>query len=499
MTGLALAVVVMLGMGGAAQAAKRGGILKVGLETRVYGFDTVFSGPSAHAPQMLIMESLFFQNPETEKIEPLLATSMKEAADRKSWTIKLRKGVKFHDGTPFNAAAVAFHYNRILDKKNKARYRGFISTITKVEAKDEHTAVFHLKHPWAGFPSSVTGPGPVSYIHSPTQVKKLGKQNTRNPVGTGMYRFVEWKTGDRVVVERNPDYWGKPGYLDKVIFRLLPDPESRYASLLSRDVDVIWVDRPSHIKKANKRSDIVVKKNGGAGALTVFLNNAKPPLDDWRVRKALQLAYDNVPYTRAARKGVSPPAFHPFGPNFNCPGFKHPGPDIERAMKLIKEYGKPVTVRYTHTTTIRGRTSAQIAQQMWKKIGVEVVMNPVDQATLVRSVITGDYMISGWRMVDEIDEFQDIQIVGTFFSKSRANFGKYKSPEMDKLVIAGRKESDYEKRNAIYCKIAKLITKDVPILYRGAYMPHMMHLPDVKGVFLNTAGRIITKYAWLDR
>ena len=81
---------------------------------------------------------------------------MKEAADRKSWTVKLRRGVKFHDGTPFNAEAVAFTYNRILDPANRARARGFISSIDRVEAADEHTAVFHLNIPWAAFPSAVT-------------------------------------------------------------------------------------------------------------------------------------------------------------------------------------------------------------------------------------------------------------------------------------------------------------------------------------------------------
>ncbi|MCZ6473995.1 MAG: ABC transporter substrate-binding protein, partial [SAR324 cluster bacterium] len=296
-----------------------------------------------------------------------------------------------------------------------------------------------------------------------------------------------------------PGYWGKQPYLDKVIFRILPDPESRYASLLTRDVDVIWTDRPTHILQAQKRDDVIVRSNSGAGAMTIFLNNAKPPTDDWRVRKALQLAFDNVAYVKATRKGVNPPAFHPFGENFECPGFKHPGPDIARAKKLIEEYGKPVKVVYQHPTNMRGRNAAQVAQQMWRQIGVETVMNPMDQATLVRNVVTGKFMISGWRMVDEIDEFQDIQVFGTFYSKSRANYAKYKSKEMDKLVIAGRKEGDRDKRAAIYCKIAKLLTKDVPLLYRGGFKPHMMLLPDVKGVGLTSAGRIITKYAWLDR
>ncbi|MFQ5990268.1 MAG: ABC transporter substrate-binding protein, partial [Candidatus Methylomirabilales bacterium] len=368
-------------------------------------------------------------------------------------------------------------------------------------AKDEETVVFHLKHPWGAFPSAVTGPGAVSYMHSPTAVKEMGKDYNRHPVGTGPFLFKEWRSGDRVVVERNPNYWGKPAFLDKVVFRLLPDPESRYASLLTKDVDVIWTDRPTHILKAKKREDLVVMENGGAGALTTFLNHAKPPLDDWRVRKALQLAFDNEAFVKAARKGVNPPAFHFLGPKFSeyCLDFKHPGPDLERARKLIKEYGKPVKVVYTHTTTIRGRNGALIAQQMWKKIGVETVMNPVDQATLVRKVVTGDYMISGWRMVDEIDDFQDIQVVGTFYSKSPANYEHYKNPEMDKLVIAGRMEADRKKREEIYCKIVKLVTRDVPLLYRGGFVSRVILLPDVKGVQLNTAGRVITKYAWLDR
>ena len=485
----------------AASAAKKGGTLTVGLETRVYGFDTVFAGPVNQEASMMVLESLFFQNPETEKIEPLLGLSMKEAADRKSWTIKLRRGIKFHDGTPFNAEAVAFTYNRILDKKNRARYRGFISTITNVEVKDEFTVVFHLKHPWGAFASAVIGPTSVSYIHSPTAVKTQGKDNNRNPVGTGPFLFKEWKSGDRVIVVRNPDYWGKQPYLDRVVFRLLPDPESRYASLLTKDVDVIWTDRPTHILKARKRKDLVVLENGGAGALTTFLNHAKPPLDDPRVRKALQLAFDNAAFTLAARKGVNPPAFHFLGPRFKdyCPDFKHPGPDLERARQLIKEYGKPVKVIYTHTTTIRGRNGALISQQMWNKIGVETVMDPVDQATLVRKVVTGNFVISGWRMVDEIDEFQDVQVVGTFYSKSPANYEHYKNPVMDKLVLAGRMEADVKKREKIYCKIAKLVTEDVPILFRGGMISRIILLPDVKGVGLNSAGRLVTKNAWLDR
>ncbi len=481
-----------------ALAQKRGGTLIVATETGHRGFDAPSAGVINGSVAMTMVQYLFGTDAVTQEPIPMLGLSMTASKDRKSWTIKTRRGVRFSDGTPFNAAAVAFNYNRI--RASKCRCRAFIATIVKVEATDEDTVVFHLKHPWAAFRSAVSGPAIYSYIHSPTAIKKMGdKVYNRNPVGTGPFTMLEWRSGDRVTVVRNPNYWGKAPYLDKVIFRVIPDTETRYASLLSGDVDAIWTDRANHILKARKRSDVVVLRNEGNGALTIFLNNAKPPLDDVRVRKAMQLAFDTDRFNKAIRKGVNPTAYHPFGPKFNCPGFQYPKPDLVKARQLIKAYGKPVKVIYTHTTTARGREGALISQSFWNKIGVETVMDPVDQTTLIRKVVTGDYQISGWRIVEEIDPYVDIQIVGTFYSKSPANYAHYKNPMMDKLVLGGRVTENPQKRAAMYCGVAKLIAAEVPILYRGGLVRHVLTRPDVKGVPVPYGGLVNTLAAWLDR
>ncbi len=318
-------------------------------------------------------------------------------------------------------------------------------------------------------------------------------------MGTGPFVFKSWRSGDRVVVERNPNYWGRKANLDQVIFRIIPDTESRYASLLTGDVDVIWTDRANHILKARKRDDVNVLRWESVGATTIFLNHGKPPLNDPRVRKALQLAYDTDKLSQAVWRGVNPTAYHPFGKNFQCPGFQYPKVDLEKAKALLKDYGKPVKVVFTHTTTARGRELAAIAQQMWRKIGVETVLDPVDQTTLIRKVVTRTYLISGWRMIEEIDPYLDIQVVGTFYSKSPANYAQYKNPKMDKLVLGGRVTEDPKKRAYIYCQVAKLIAKDVPILYRGGLVRHALTKPDVKGIPRPLGGAIRVREAWLDR
>ncbi len=503
--GIALAIFVAILLTAVADSAgaaepKRGGTLVVATETGYAGFDARYAGVINGSVAMTMIESLFIVDPATEKPLPLLGLSMEPSADRMTWTVKLRRGVTFSDGTPFNAAAVAFNYNRILDPANRARARAFISPIDRVEAADEYTAVFHLKLPWAAFPSSVTGPFIGGYMHSPTAIRAQGPDYSRHPVGTGAFLFKEWMPGDHLTVERNPDYWqaGRP-YLDQVIFRPLPDTESRYASLLTKDVDVIWTDRPNHILKALDNPDVKVLRSEGRGALTTFLNNAKPPLDDLRVRKALQLAFDSDLFAKATRKGVNPTIYHPFGADFECEGFAYPPVDLERARQLIADYGKPVKVTIVHTTTARGREFALISQQMWRKIGVEVKVNPVDQTTLIRKVVTGDYVISGWRIIHELDEFLDIQMVGTFHSKSPANYAHYASEEMDRLVMAGRTAATREERAKHYCDVAKKIVEDVPILYRGGNVSHVIFQPYVMGLPEPRAGLVNTVGVWLDR
>ena len=218
-----------------ALAQKKGGTLTVGVELDIAGFDPLKVGVYDTSPN--IAASLFLEQltrlGEDGKPKPSLALSWSASEDFKTWTYKLRPDVKFSDGTPFNAQAVAFNFNRQKDPKNNCRCAFYIANTLSVEAKDDLTVVYTLKDPAVNHPALLTRPDQNSTIHSPTAIQTKGDDYNRNPVGTGPFVIKSWTAGDRMVLERNPDYWnkGKPN-LDRVVLRPLPDAQSRFASLV---------------------------------------------------------------------------------------------------------------------------------------------------------------------------------------------------------------------------------------------------------------------------
>ena len=188
--------------------------------------------------------------------QPKLALSWSSSDDYKTWTFKLRPGVKFHDGTPFNAEAVKANFDRQKDPANKCRCAFYIAGIKDVQAPDELTVVYNLNDPSVNFPALMTIPElELRSVQSPTAWKTKGDDYNRNPVGTGPYILKSWSAGDRMVLERNPDYWnkGRP-YLDRIVLKPLPDAQSRFASLQSGEADIIWDDEydADNIQKAQK-------------------------------------------------------------------------------------------------------------------------------------------------------------------------------------------------------------------------------------------------------
>ena len=187
-------------------AQTRGGTLTIGTEAEFSGFDHLKAkifNQNTTAPASSVMETLFAY--EGKNIVPRLGLSLTEAPDRLSATVKLRQGVKFHDGTPFNADAVVFHYERLLAPDSGVNV-GMLAPIEKVEKIDDHTVRFKLKAPWSALRSALALEGLTNFIGSPTALKD-GEAFHRHPVGTGPFVVKEWRAGDRLVLERNPDYW----------------------------------------------------------------------------------------------------------------------------------------------------------------------------------------------------------------------------------------------------------------------------------------------------
>jgi len=498
--GFLIMLLTYSGQGECAPAARPqpGGTLTVGVELEFRGFDPLkanFMGIADRTVIMAVEERLFDMDAKGNLV-PELALSAKPSKDGKNWTIKLRKGVLFHDGTPFNADAVAGHWQRLLDPKNKYFARYAIEPIEEVQKVDEYTVRFMLKHPWAPFKSALSAPQSFAvFIPSPKAVQ--GDTHNRAPVGTGPYMFKEWLANDRMTVVRNPNYWRKgKGHLDSVVFRPMPDMQARFASLQSGESDVIQTDRGASILQAREDRSLKVYSSDSGGAYNFLLNASKPPLNDPRVRQALAHAWNQDLLLKADYKGTLPLAKDPFGGQFNCGNSAYREYDPAKARKLLAEYGKPVSLEMNHTNTPRGKEAGEIMQRLFKEVGVTLTLTPMAEGQLSKRGISGDYQISGWKMMD-FDEMGPL-LKGNLYSGSKLNFNKYQNPKMDELLTIQQMSTDRKVREKALCGVASLINEDAVFLYGGGRRFHVIAKAGVKGIENVRHGVIRVSEAWLE-
>lgn len=498
-----LCLVTLLAYSGTGECAttakpQNGGTLTVGVELEFRGFDPLkanFMGLADRNVAMAIEERLFDMDAKGNLL-PELALSAKPLKDGRSWTISLRKGVRFHDGTPFNADAVAGHWQRLLDPKNKYFARYAIEPIESVQKVDDSTVRFNLKHPWASFKQALTAPQSFAvFIPSPKALKE--ETQNRTPVGTGPYMFKEWLPNDRLTLVKNPNYWRKgKAHLDSIVFRPMPDMQARFASLQSGESDVIQTDRGASIIQARDDRSLKVYFSDSGGPYNFLFNNSKAPLNDVRVRKALAHAWNQELLLKADYKGTLPLAKDPFGGQLNCSDLAYPEYNPVKARKLLAEYGKPVTLELNHTNTPRGKEAGEIMQRLFKEVGVTLTLTPVTEGQLSKRGISGDYQITGWRMMD-FDEMGPL-LKGNLYSGSKLNFSKYQNPRMDELLTIQQMSMDRKTREKALCGVAKLINEDAVFLYGGGRRFHVIAKAGVKGIENVRHGVIRVSDAWLE-
>ena len=500
---MAFAIAAVLGLSGPALAQKQGGSLTVGLELDIPGFDPLKVGvydTSANIAAALIFETMARLD-ENGKAAPSLAVSWSSTDDFKTWTFKLRPNVKFHDGTPFNAAAVKWNFDRQKDPKNNCRCAFYIANTLSVEAPDDLTVVYHLQDPAVDFPARLTRPDQNSTIHSPTAIQAKGEDYNRNPVGTGPFALKSWTAGDRMVVERFADYWNKGHpHLDRVVLRPLPDSQSRFASLKSGETDVVWVDEfeADNIQRSKSDATLQVLSYAGSGAAVNVINTKVPPLDDVRVRQALVMAIDRKKYSQALTNGLARPATNPYGDGswVKCKDDGALPEDPKKAAELIKEYGKPVSFKMVFTATPRGRTNGQILQQFWKNIGVNMEIEQIDQATFPPRAFQRKFDIIGWRIVDFPDP--DVQMFANFYSKSPLNLANFVSEDLDKALAHARVTADQAQRTEDYCAASRIINQNATWFWTTQNTYYAIAKAKVKGIAKLYGGVIDVSGAWLE-
>jgi 4-phytase/acid phosphatase/peptide/nickel transport system substrate-binding protein len=483
-------------MAGVSQAPKT---LRFATENEFAGFETLKSSSrlavNGSIAANTIMEPLFRMDADGNFI-PVLGLSASRSEDGKTWTVKLRPNVLFHDNTPFNADAVVHHWERMLDPANKFRGRSALGPIISVAKIDELTVVFKLKHFWLPFERVISSTRSLANLIPSSRAVEQGLQN-RSPVGTGPFMLVQWKSGDAFTVIRNPNYWknGLP-LLDSIVFLPMPDSQTRYASLTSGQLDVIWMDRGNIIDKARGNQALTVYAGDDNGAEIFILNTAQPPLDDVNVRRALAHAHNQPRQVKMVYKDSIPVVHHPFGRQFECVQDGYREFDPAEAKQLLAQYGRPVEIQLLHSSSKRGHDIGAISQQLFKNVGITATPVGLKFAPVIKKVIGGQYQISTWRISSRPDQGPALFLM--LHSKSRANFSRYQNPEMDRLLVAQRMATDSANRQKLLCQIARLINDDDPLLYRGGMRSHIIARQAVQGLSEMPDGIVRLEEVWIN-
>ncbi len=459
------------GGGGAGQGStasgppRPGGSVTFGLRADFLSLDPlVLNNDSDQSVGNGIYDPLIGRVGSKGELGPWLADSWEPSADIRTWTLHLHPGVKFHDGTPFNADAVVFNIQRQMDPRNQSRSLSDAILIDSVKAVDDKTVAIALKSPWIDFPQVLVAP--VGLMASPTAVRQSGADYGKHPVGTGPFAFKEWVAGDHVTATKNKDYWkqGYP-YLDSVTWRPIPDQDAKYASLKSGQIDVLQVATADQVVKAEKDSKLKVWKHAGAGGTYVMMNTKAAPFDDPNARLAISYATDRKEIVQQIGRDKYPVALGPFPPGSEWDTkVEAPDHNVDKAKAALQAYGKPLSFKFNIVSDPITRQYGQVLQAQWKKVGINAELVQMDQATLIQSALGKQFQLQIFQYGDWFDP--DRFLFNAFISKgSIVNYTAYTNPAVDAALVKGRTISDAAARHAAYGVVQQALAKDQPYVW----------------------------------
>jgi len=436
-----------------------------------------------------IYDPLLRKDPATGAIVPGLAESFESSEDGTVITLHLREGVTFHDGTPLNAEAVAFSFNRISDPALASPYAASIAgPVASIETPDELTVVITLNAPFAPYLDSLTQAAlaPVS----PAAVEQYGTDFGLNPVGTGPFRLVSNTPDEEVVLERNPDYnWAPsfythqgPAFLDGLVVLKVIDDSTRMSLIETGDIDVIYNPLINQLDSFRDDPAFVVTTAVRPGVPRVaVLNTEIPPFDDVAVRQALAYAIDSPRMLSeiwsnigAVPTGILTPGLLGFWadgasrwPTYN--------PETAAAMLadagwtdtdgdgILDKDGQPFTISWGQTPGFPADQFGQIIASNLADVGIEMTIEIEDQAAYLADLRAGK-----WHIASMLFAATDPDVLYTVAHSASIdaawNTARYNNPEVDALLLQGRTTLDQEARAAIYNQVQEILLNDMPYI-----------------------------------
>ena len=477
--------------------------LVIAIEGSISGLDPHNAGDTNAISAISGMYETLVTFDENQELVGQLAESYEVSEDSLTYTFHLRKGVKFHDGTDFNAAAVVANYERVVNPDNKLkRRRVFVVTaadgtetprIASIETPDDYTVVIKLAEAYSVFINKMT----QFQIVSPAAIEQYGNDIMYNPCGTGAFTYKEWLEGDHITMLKNDNYWAGAPSVDSVTIKEVPEAGSRTAMLQTGEADFVYPMSSDQIAAIQGSGDISVKSGTSNIMRYVTLNMDLPELSDARVRQAMNYAIDKNAYIQLMYAGYGLPATSIVPSCTSYYSEQTPYTyDLEKAKELMKEAGYEngfdLTLWGDNTTQeIKGMT---FVKQQLEQIGINVNVLPMEPATVSDKIYVEkdeaeiNMWYVNWSASDRsTDSAVRALLYSTMCPPTSANTAYYNSSEFDNLLDQGLATADPEELDSIYTKAQEMAWNDAPWLFLGndqviyatkSYLSNVSVLPD---------------------
>ena len=470
----------VFGQPATADQVKNGGTLVMALSAEPDQLDPALSRSLYSRYVFHAMCQKLYDVNEKAKIVPQLATDLPQTSDDGlTVTIPVREGVKFADGTPFNAAAVKATIERELTIKTTAR-KSELGPITTVDAPDDKTVVVHLSSPFAPLTAALTDR--AGMIVSPTQAKKLGDKFATDPVCVGPFKFSKRVPQNSIDLVKDPNYYDADKvHLDAISYRIITDASIRSANLRSGDVQVADSLSAQDVPGLQAQPTITVLRSQSLGyqGLTINIGNVdgvgtppkpinRPEAKDAKVREALKLSIDRKALVKVIFNDLNNVACSPISPTteFSSDLAQQCSPhDPAKAKQLLEQAGVSTPVRLAMITSNNPDSLrlAQALQAMVKEGGFDLQIKPVEYATLLDQQDRGDFSVLQLGWSGRIDP--DANITNFLHTGGSQNVSGYSNKTVDGLLDEARQAQDPAKRRDLYAKVVEQLHQDNPIIY----------------------------------
>ncbi len=455
------------------------------------------------------------------EIEPGLASEWSHSEDGKVWTFKLRPEVKFHDGTPCDAEAVVANFERQLQNEHPLRFSGnkFIyaaaifgqpSRLLQVKAKDAATVEFVLSEPMAPFLQNLALP--FFGIVSPTALAEHKIDFARHPVGTGPFKFKDWKPRERLTLEANPDYWAGAPKIQELTFRPVEDTTSRQLQVQKGVAHLVTALAPANVEALQKKPSVTVESVTGLSLGFIAFNVEKKPFDDVRVRRAVALAVDEEALVKGLYRGQAVVADQALPPQvWGRLDPREKSYDPEKARQLLAEAGYPegfeTELRYMSAPRSyfpEPKSTAEALGAMLRQVGIRCQLSSVEWGVYLEGVGKGEHQmaLAGW-IGDHGDPDNYLQILFSSENLDRENGGTnlfmFKDERVDALLREAQTLMDRPQREKLYLEAGALVREAQPWVPLVFAEQTIARHPKLSGVQLSPTGLLTLRSAHWER